>query len=194
MTLYIQLSIKSGESGIRTHAPLRTNGFQDRLVMTTSISLQTCSAIISRCFLFVKNFFIFLFQSFVFNSEQKTSKAAIFRLFLLFSAAVLGGNEKYSITVFDRSQPFFSSFLFFIFKAFFSLYFQVLRLFREPESYTPDSHPFSSVSISEELCPRQFSIFLSAISRKVSHSRLQKVLYFFLKYHLYVQSQFHSLS
>ncbi len=29
----------SGESGIRTHAPLRTNGFQDRLVMTTSISL-----------------------------------------------------------------------------------------------------------------------------------------------------------
>ena len=31
----------SGESGIRTHAPLRTNGFQDRLVMTTSISLQS---------------------------------------------------------------------------------------------------------------------------------------------------------
>ena len=32
-------STVSGESGIRTHAPLRTNGFQDRLVMTTSISL-----------------------------------------------------------------------------------------------------------------------------------------------------------
>ncbi len=30
----------SGESGIRTHAPFRTNGFQDRLVMTASISLQ----------------------------------------------------------------------------------------------------------------------------------------------------------
>ena len=30
----------NGESGIRTHAPLRTNGFQDRLVMTTSIPLQ----------------------------------------------------------------------------------------------------------------------------------------------------------
>ncbi len=30
----------SGEDGIRTHAPLRTNGFQDRLVMTTSIPLQ----------------------------------------------------------------------------------------------------------------------------------------------------------
>ena len=33
-------STVSGESGIRTHAPLRTNGFQDRLVMTTSISLR----------------------------------------------------------------------------------------------------------------------------------------------------------
>ena len=32
--------LASGESGIRTHAPLRTNGFQDRLVMTTSISLH----------------------------------------------------------------------------------------------------------------------------------------------------------
>ena len=30
----------SGEGGIRTHAPLRTNGFQDRLVMTTSIPLH----------------------------------------------------------------------------------------------------------------------------------------------------------
>ena len=29
-----------GEGGIRTHAPLRTNGFQDRLVMTTSIPLR----------------------------------------------------------------------------------------------------------------------------------------------------------
>ena len=31
--------LSSGEGGIRTHAPLRTNGFQDRLVMTTSIPL-----------------------------------------------------------------------------------------------------------------------------------------------------------
>ena len=31
----------SGEGGIRTHAPFRTNGFQDRLVMTTSIPLHT---------------------------------------------------------------------------------------------------------------------------------------------------------
>ena len=31
----------SGEGGIRTHAPFRTYGFQDRLVMTTSIPLQS---------------------------------------------------------------------------------------------------------------------------------------------------------
>ena len=37
----------SGESGIRTHAPLRTNGFQDRLVMTTSISLRMCVVCVS---------------------------------------------------------------------------------------------------------------------------------------------------
>jgi hypothetical protein len=30
----------SGEDGIRTHAPRRTNGFQDRLVMTASIPLR----------------------------------------------------------------------------------------------------------------------------------------------------------
>ena len=34
------LKISGGEGGIRTHAPFRTNGFQDRLVMTTSIPLR----------------------------------------------------------------------------------------------------------------------------------------------------------
>ena len=34
--------LMSGEDGIRAHVPLRTNGFQDRLVMTTSISLRMC--------------------------------------------------------------------------------------------------------------------------------------------------------
>ena len=33
--------IRSGEDGIRTHVPVRTNGFQDRRVMTTSLPLQT---------------------------------------------------------------------------------------------------------------------------------------------------------
>ena len=41
ITIYdsIDIAVDNGESGIRTHAPLRTNGFQDRLVMTTSIPL-----------------------------------------------------------------------------------------------------------------------------------------------------------
>ena len=34
----------SGEGGIRTHVPLRTNGFQDRLVMTSSIPLRMFAA------------------------------------------------------------------------------------------------------------------------------------------------------
>ena len=38
-TSVLQL-LRSGEGGIRTHAPFRTNGFQDRLVMTTSIPLR----------------------------------------------------------------------------------------------------------------------------------------------------------
>ena len=32
---------KSGEDGIRTHVPVKANGFQDRLVMTTSIPLHS---------------------------------------------------------------------------------------------------------------------------------------------------------
>ena len=44
--LYTSDAADDGESGIRTHAPFRTNGFQDRLVMTTSISLQTCFSIL----------------------------------------------------------------------------------------------------------------------------------------------------
>ena len=56
---------KSGEGGIRTHAPFRTNGFQDRLVMTTSIPLRICFARISAkkilpsTFVSVNNYFNF---------------------------------------------------------------------------------------------------------------------------------------
>ena len=53
------LSESNGEGGIRTHAPFRTNGFQDRLVMTTSISLQTCFSILQDEKHFVKSFFDF---------------------------------------------------------------------------------------------------------------------------------------
>ena len=53
----------NGEDGIRTHAPLRTNGFQDRLVMTTSIPLQTCFSILKDIRAFVKHFFLFFSTS-----------------------------------------------------------------------------------------------------------------------------------
>ena len=61
----------NGESGIRTHAPFRTNGFQDRLVMTTSISLQalsqTCSFILFDKSIFVNHFFqvFFIFLNYI---------------------------------------------------------------------------------------------------------------------------------
>ena len=64
----------NGEGGIRTHAPLRTNGFQDRLVMTTSIPLHICfyrthlsstKQILSNIFLSVNTFFYF-FQNMAF--------------------------------------------------------------------------------------------------------------------------------
>ena len=60
----------NGEGGIRTHAPLRTNGFQDRLVMTTSIPLhificdvrlpERCLTSITPDTISVKSFFYFL--------------------------------------------------------------------------------------------------------------------------------------
>lgn len=54
----------SGEGGIRTHAPLRTNGFQDRLVMTTSIPLRNCLIIISHQANNVKHLFLFFQKKF----------------------------------------------------------------------------------------------------------------------------------
>ena len=44
---YFMTTVISGEGGIRTHVPLRTNGFQDRLVMTTSIPLRAFFALAS---------------------------------------------------------------------------------------------------------------------------------------------------
>ena len=37
--------IRSGEDGIRTHVPVRTNGFQDRRVMTASLPLHDGDAV-----------------------------------------------------------------------------------------------------------------------------------------------------
>ena len=39
-TIHFTAHNRSAEGGIRTHVPFRTNGFQDRRVMTTSIPLQ----------------------------------------------------------------------------------------------------------------------------------------------------------
>ena len=86
----------NGESGIRTHAPFRTNGFQDRLVMTTSISLQAFSqtyfCILSHHSLFVKRFSS-TFLSFLYFLENSSSgtdrilcfpcKYKVFRIFYL---------------------------------------------------------------------------------------------------------------
>ncbi len=38
----------NGKDGIRTHVPLRTNGFQDRLVMTTSIPFHIAPHLLYR--------------------------------------------------------------------------------------------------------------------------------------------------
>ena len=79
------LFLTSGESGIRTHAPLRTNGFQDRLVMTTSISLHIHFSVFAtslsdaRCILSSNlfdvntNFYIF---SIFFKNTSATSRSS----------------------------------------------------------------------------------------------------------------------
>lgn len=84
----------NGESGIRTHAPFRTNGFQDRLVMTASISLQTCFSILQDKKRFVKSFFIYF--------------SCFFLIFLLFisSSIIISCLSKYVNTFFMFFQNF----------------------------------------------------------------------------------------
>ena len=77
--------LNSGESGIRTHAPLRTNGFQDRLVMTTSISLHMHFSVFdvslpdARCILssnlFTVNTKFYIFSIF-FKNTSATSRSS----------------------------------------------------------------------------------------------------------------------
>ncbi len=69
-------TLANGEGGIRTHAPVKANGFQDRLVMTTSIPLQgfysffatgfssATSDILSLIFFSVNNIFYFFLSFF----------------------------------------------------------------------------------------------------------------------------------
>ena len=68
-------SIKNGEGGIRTHAPFRTNGFQDRLVMTTSIPLRIENSLVKQEVLY--HSFVFLsivFRYFFFVCHKKNCK------------------------------------------------------------------------------------------------------------------------
>lgn len=87
--------IASGEDGIRTHAPFRTNGFQDRLVMTTSIPLQVCcgllfqpnaSVILAKMYtsvnMFFQTFFFFFFY-FFFTSSQSIYFTGFLQIFIL---------------------------------------------------------------------------------------------------------------
>ena len=68
-------NLTSGESGIRTHAPLRTNGFQDRLVMTTSIPLHN---------VFCCCRFVCLTRRLVYNTKPEYICQHFFQSFFIF--------------------------------------------------------------------------------------------------------------
>ena len=65
----------NGEGGIRTHAPLRTNGFQDRLVMTTSIPLHN---------IFCCCRFVCLTRRLVYNTKPEYICQHFFQSFFIF--------------------------------------------------------------------------------------------------------------
>ena len=56
-----QVVLISGEDGIRTHAPVKTNGFQDRPVMTASVPLQLFALFSAR---FILSLFLFNVNTF----------------------------------------------------------------------------------------------------------------------------------
>ena len=65
----------NGEGGIRTHAPFRTNGFQDRLVMTTSIPLHN---------VFCCCRFVCLTRRLVYNTKPEYICQHFFQSFFIF--------------------------------------------------------------------------------------------------------------
>ena len=65
----------NGEGGIRTHAPLRTNGFQDRLVMTLRYLSITYSVVVVLC---VSRDDLFIIPN------QNTYVNTFFKVFLFF--------------------------------------------------------------------------------------------------------------
>ncbi len=72
----------SGEDGIRTHAPVKTNGFQDRPVMTTSVPLHIPH--IHLCFVRLADDLVIL--SFVLCFVNTFFK--LFQTFLCFSSSI----------------------------------------------------------------------------------------------------------
>ncbi len=74
----------TGEDGIRTHAPFRTNGFQDRLVMTTSIPLHFICGFSTVCALFCSVFQCFISSARHILSPLANTVNTFFNFFLIF--------------------------------------------------------------------------------------------------------------
>ena len=86
ITIVCKAKSFNGEDGIRTHAPSRTNGFQDRLVMTTSIPLHVvswlclsadASVILTELFFSVNNFLLFFYIFFSIIGRKHLSAPSI---------------------------------------------------------------------------------------------------------------------
>ena len=84
---YISKAKENGEDGIRTHVPVKANGFQDRLVMTTSIPLHTHK----NYSVFNKNRVVFSERECYLIKSELTcqSKIRLFFLFFIFYAILL---------------------------------------------------------------------------------------------------------
>src|SRR5699024_638710 len=78
----------TGEDGIRTHAPFRTNGFQDRLVMTTSIPLHLICGLSTVCALFCSVFQCFISSARHILSPLDDAVNTFFLFFLIFEKSL----------------------------------------------------------------------------------------------------------
>ena len=66
--------LSGGGCEIRTHAPVKANGFQDRLVMTTSITLRVQQRLLYHTILILSSIalkrFLFFFKDFLKHKRQ----------------------------------------------------------------------------------------------------------------------------
>ncbi len=84
------LPVSSGEDGIRTHAPLRTNGFQDRLVMTTSIPLRSRTLISARDMIAKRGMGVNRFFKKIFKIFEQLENCQVLRdIFTVFPTSAL---------------------------------------------------------------------------------------------------------